>query len=284
MSDPHPSPGEASAPAAADGRRVRAALRGAAAVSLLAGLCPLIPLPFVDDWAESLVRRRAVRDRLRGGGLQVTPGDVDVLAGLERPAPARGCLRQLFLWPLLKLAVYLVRKVFRKVIFVLAVHDAVNAAASLFHDVWLLTVAVDAGALGAAPGQRLDRDHLRRVRKVMDEVVQDVDRRPLERAVRRSFAGSRRLALAAARHLGRWARGERRAAERDPAVAERAVDDLPLAEEERLLGGMVDRMVDALWLQRGYLTALEQRFAASLAATLSAPRRPAPPAAGNGAG
>jgi hypothetical protein len=260
--------------------RSRSALRSAAAVSLLAGLCPLIPLPFVDDWAENLVRRRAVRDRLRAGGFEVTPGDVEVLAGLEADEGDGGCLR-LLLWPVLRLAAYLVRKLFRKVVFVFAVHDAVNAAASLFHDAWLVSVAVGSGALGAAPGRRLDRDRLRRVRRAMDDTVRDVDRRPLERAVRRAFAGSRRVAAAAARRLGRWARGERRATRGSPAggpeAAQRAVDDLPLEAEEQALGGMVDRMVDALWLEPGYLAALEQRFNAHLADRLAAADDAPPP-------
>jgi hypothetical protein len=282
MSDARSEPTAPSPSTLVAAERSRADLRSVAAVSLLAGLCPLIPLPLLDDWAESLVRRRAVRDRLRRGGLQATPGDVEVLAGLERPAAGRGCLKNALLWPLLKLSLYLIRKVFRKVVFVLAVNDAVNAAASLFHDAWLVNTAVDGGVLAPGPDRRLDRDHLRRVRGAMDEAVRGVDARPLERAVRRTFAGSRRLALATARQLGRWARGERRSRGGGAAATEHAVDDLPLEEEERRLGGMVDRLVDAMWLERGYLTALERRFATALAARPATPRR-SPPAASPGA-
>jgi hypothetical protein len=255
---PTPPPPE---PAAAAGEQ--AALRSAAGVSVMAGLCPLIPLPFVDDWAEGVVRRRAVRDLLRGRGLDPTPGDVEVLAGLERAARG-GCVRTL-LWPVVKVSWYVVRKVFRKIVFVLAAHDAVNAAASLLVDVWLLRSALAAGVLDAPAAEapepgRIDRDRARRVRAAMEAAVGAAGDRPLVRAVRRAAAGSRALVLHAARGLGRWARGERRAVGGGAAGAERAAADLPVDEEQRELSGLVDRLVSALWLERGYLAALEQRF------------------------
>lgn len=236
-----------------------ARLRSVGLVSMLAGLCPLIPLPFVDDWAEGVVRRRAVRDLLRRRGLDPTPGDVDVLAGLERPS-AGGCLKKMLLWPLFKLVFYVVRKLFRKLLYFLAVNDGVNAASSMFHDAWLLTVALELGWLDAPPGARIDRDRARRLRRAMEAAVAGADDRPLERAIRRAFRGSFRLLSAAARQLGRWARGERRAAGRGEAGMEKAAAGLPMAEADRRLSGLVDRLVDAVQLEGGYLTALETRF------------------------
>lgn len=241
------------------------ALRGIARMSLLAGLCPLIPLPFLDDWTEALVRRRTVRDLLRQRGLEPTPGDVDVLAGVERQAGGcGGCWKGLLLWPLVKLTLYLVRKLLRKALILLAANDAVNAASRLLHDGWLLRAALARGELDVAPGERIDRDAARRVRRAMEDAVEGVDTRPLERAIRRAAAGSRRHLLAAARHLGRWARGERRNVGRDAGAAQRAADELPVDDETGALSGVLDKLVDALWLERGYLERLERRFTAAL--------------------
>lgn len=242
-----------------------AALRSIGRMSLLAGLCPLIPVPFLDDWTEALVRRRTVRDLLRQHGFDPAPGDVDVLAGLEKePTRGCGCWKGLLLWPVFKLALYLVRKVFRKVLFLLAANDAVNAAARLLHDGWLLRAALARGELRTNEEGRIDRQRARRVRQAMEEAVAGVDTRPLERAIRRAAAGSRRHLLGAARHLGRWARGQRRSVGRGEAAEARAADDLPVDDEAAVLSGVLDKLVDALWLERGYLERLERRFAAAL--------------------
>lgn len=255
MSDRAPSPPP---PATADAAE-RAALRRAAAVSVFAGLCPLIPFPLVDDWAEGVVRRRAVRDLLREHGFDPAPNDVAVLAGLERSG-AGGCLKRILLWPVVGFVVYLVRKVVQKVVYVLAIHAAVNAAAALLVDVWLLRSALVAGVLDVPPGQRMDRERARRVRQAMEATVEGGEARPLERIVRRAATGSRAAIVAAARGLGRWARGERRSAGSGEAGAERAASELPVDEGEGRLSGLVDRLADALWLERGYLAGLTARF------------------------
>jgi hypothetical protein len=242
-----------------------ARLRSIGLVSLLAGLCPLIPLPLVDDWLESVVRRRAVRDLLRRRGLDPTPGDVEILAGLERPGTG-GCLKKALLWPVVKLFFYLLKKLYRKILYFLAVNDGVNAASSLFHDGWLLAVALDRGVLDVPAGGRIDRDRARAVRSAIEAAVAGSDTRPLERAVRRAFRGSFRTLSAAARRLGRWGRSERRHTGGGEAATERAADDLPVEEAERRLSGLVDRLVDAIQLESGYLAALEARFVALLEA------------------
>lgn len=279
MSEPTPPtpppaspPAPPAAPSAAERGEAaeRAALRRAAAVSVVAGLCPLIPFPFVDDWAEGVARRRAVRDLLRDHGIDPTPGDVEVLAGLERRV-AGGCLKRVLLWPLVHLVVYLVRKVVQKVVYVLAVHAGVNAAAALLVDLWLLRSALAAGIFDTPPGQRLDRERARRVRQAMEATVRDGGARPLERIVRRAAAGSRAAVVAAARGLGRWARGERRTVGTGEAGAERAAAELPVDDEERRLSGLVDRLADALWLERGYLAGLEARFHHEMAHRLVVP-------------
>jgi len=263
---------ETTAPAAEPGE---AGLRGLSLVSILAGACELIPVPLLDDWAESLVRRRAMADLLREHGFEPTPGDVEVLAGLETTG---GCLRRAVVGSLVTLPLYLIKKIFRKLVFVLAIHEAVDAASALFHETYLLRHGLARGALGSTPDGRVDRDSARRLRRAIEATIAGTDTRPLTRAVRGALGGSRSAVAAAGARLGRRASQARAAAAGARAgggeAAERAAEELPLEREERELGGAVDRLNEAVWLQAPYRAALEGRLEAHLAA--AAGHRPAP--------
>lgn len=249
-------------------------IRSAGTFSLLAGLCPLIPLPFIDDWAENVVRRRAVRDALAGQGVEPTPGDVEILAGLEKEAAAGGCLKRAILFPFVKIFYYVLKKMVRKIIYILAVNDAAEVATSVLQENWLLRRALAAGELATPPGHRLDRDAARRLRGAIDAAIADTTTAPLQRAVGKAFRGSRKVLMRAARVLGLWAKDERRAVGSGSAGKERAAGELPVEEERRQLSGLVDGLVGAVMLERDHLASLERRFDAELAA------RQAPPAPG----
>jgi len=242
----------------------QAGLRDLSLVSILAGACELIPVPLLDDWAESLVRRRAVADLLRGHGFDPTPGDVEVLAGLERSG---GCLQRAVAGALVKLPLYLVKKLVRKVVFVLAIHEAVEAASALLHETYLLRHGLRLGALSRTAEGRVDRDSARWLRWAVEATIAGTDTRPLHRAVRGALGGSRSAVAAAGARLGRQASAAREAgAAASEAAAERAADELPLEREERELAGAVDRLNEAVWLQAPYRAALERRLEGHLAA------------------
>jgi hypothetical protein len=243
-------------------------------VSLLAALCPLIPVPWLDDLAERVVRRRAVTDLLRERGVEPTPGDVEVLAGLVRPP--RGCL-EWALWPLTGVLLYVAKKVFRKVLFVLALGDAVRAASELFHDAYLLSHALDRGWLAAGPGGRIDREQARWVRWAIESTTAETDPAPVRGAVRRSLAGSGRLLSGEAVRLGGWLAAERRQAGAaaggdEAAVEERAADDLPVAGEARRLSGLARTLAGALGVEEAYRRRLEERLDRHLATAAEALR------------
>jgi hypothetical protein len=251
-------------------------------VSLLAALCPLIPVPWLDDLAERVVRRRAVADLLRERGVEPTPGDVEVLAGLVRPP--RGCA-EWALWPLTGVLLYVAKKVFRKVLFVLALGDAVRAASELFHDAYLLAHALDRGWLAAGPGGRIDRDQARWVRWAIESTTAETDPAPVRGAVRRSLAGSGRLLSGEAVRLGGWLASERRQAGAaagggEAAVEERAADDLPVEGEARRLSGLARTLAGALGVEEAHRRRLEERLDHHLATAAEALR----PAAAGGAG
>ena len=224
-------------------------------LSLLAALCPLIPVPWLDDLAERVVRRRAVADLLRERGVDPTPGDVAVLAGLVRPP--RGCA-QWALWPLTGVVLYVAKKLFRKVFFLLALGDAVRAASELFHDTYLLSHALGRGWLPPGNGGRLDRDEARWVRWAIESTTAETDPAPVRGAVRRALSGSGRLLSGEAVRLGGWLAAERRRTGGD--AEERAAEDLPVEGEAGRLGGLAGRLAAALGVEQAYRRQLEERL------------------------
>lgn len=265
-SDPPPAPPVPPAPPGPSLERL-------SAVSLVAAVCALIPVPWLDDLAERAVRRRAVADLLRERGVDPTPADVAVLAGLERPR--RGCVEWL-LWPLTGVFLYVAKKVLRKVFFLLALGDAVRAASEVFHDTYLLAHALGHGWLVPAAGGRIDRDEARWVRWAMESTTRETDPGPLRGAIRRALAGSGRLLSAEAVRLGSWMAGARRGG--GAAAEERAAEGLPMEGEAARLSGLSGRMAAALGLEEGYRRGLETRLDAHLT-TAAAARRQAAEAA-----
>ncbi|MEM7049766.1 MAG: hypothetical protein AAF604_08905 [Acidobacteriota bacterium] len=221
-----------------------AGFRRIALFGVLAGMCPWIPLPGVDDWALRVVRRRMVRDLLGESGAVVNGDRLSVLTGTEFRLDS-GCLRWLFLWPVFKLIGYVFRKLLRKFLFLLTLHDSVNRSSEVLQEGVLIARA---GQLGALAG---DLDGLRRVRSVVEQTMNDLDPQPVRQAIRRAYAGSRRL-------LRRGAVLLRRALRRRP--RDEAEEAVPLAEEEVLTASLVDRLVFLLWRERAYFDALTARF------------------------
>lgn len=228
---------------------------------LLASLTPLIPLPFVDDWAAAWVERRQVADAFRRRGLEAQGWHVEVLTwdGEEgRP----GCLYGLLL--AFQLTVYVAKWIFRKLLVFLLIKDCVDRFSTTFQHGYLLHVAFERGLLDArtlAGGERLIE-----VRQAILATCETIDPRPLNQLVRRVLAGSRRLLLDAARIFGRLLRAERKEARRHgeaPAAAGTA-SEARIEEQERAVGGLLDRLTSALWANHAYRAELERAFLAAL--------------------
>jgi len=136
----------------------------AARYALLACLCSLIPVPFLDTIAENRVRRALVRRIAAERGVTLSPEEVSVVADL----PSGGCkgmILALLWWP--------VKKLLRTVAMVFLVKGLVDAASEVVHRALMVHHAVVVGHLpGAAE----------RVRRAMDRALEHVDTRVVERA------------------------------------------------------------------------------------------------------
>jgi hypothetical protein len=220
--------------------------------SLLAGVCPLIPVPWGDDWVLALVRRAGLRRLFRQGGAEPSAAQLAVLT-TDRSSWLHGCFAGLVLYP--------IKRIFRKVVFVFTIKDCVDAASRTFHEHWLirhLLAKWDAGPAEVAGGVPA----FKRLREALDQTLAETDPRPVEQIFRYAFRRGRRLALRAAAALGRAIRrvSGRRA-------REAAVDEAVAAAEARLEAGgdpearaLLEEVEARLLAQRGYLDHLEQRF------------------------
>lgn len=233
------------------------AKRIVAAHAALAGLCPLIPVPFLDDLAIRRIVQRMDRTLYAAHGLKLPRSGAKIL----HATPSRwwrGALVSIVMFP--------VKKVVRKVVYVLAIKDCADVASAVFHDGWLI-----AHVLEDRPPRAEDPAYLRRVRKAMLKTYEAVDPAPLRRALVGCFLGARVGVRHGMQALRRVFRGEATpAAETGPAGATPAAGGV----QDRL-GAEVSAAAASEWR---YMDALERTFRRHLG--LSTDRREVAGAAG----
>lgn len=164
-----------------DPRLSQRSTRIVATHAALAGLCPLIPVPFVDDLAIRRIVRRMYRSLFAAHGYTIPDHGADIL----RASPANR-LRD----AAAAVAMFPVKKVVRKLVYVLAVKDCAEVASSVFHDGWLLARVLEDARADAGPSPE-DPELLRRVREATLKTYEDIDPAPLRRALTSSFLAAK---------------------------------------------------------------------------------------------
>lgn len=121
----------------------------------LAGLTPLVPVPFLDWWLEERFRRRMVRRIAQHRGRRLTPA-----ARRALNVGGRGLLVAGLLF-LLKLPVRLILKLVRKLVYVLAIKEATEKLSFYWQRAFLIDHMVQAGHLEDDESARLAQQALR---------------------------------------------------------------------------------------------------------------------------
>lgn len=230
------SQASASEPSSVPPRLQRVALH---AVS--SGLTPLIPVPFLDEYALRRVREQMVRTILRERSLFAPDKTVTVLAGLH---PREGSRLQWLASKAFFLSLRLAwRKVYRRLALALWVKDCVDMASVSLHHGYLLQHALERGDLN---GDNLaSEEAARRVHTAMDAACKELDPRPVNQALRRLFAGSRMLLAELSRALASsWSGAPRQ----------------PEQGEEQEVASLAERLAAAMWEERGYFQSLEALY------------------------
>lgn len=202
----------------------------------LAGLCPLLPVPFLDELAIRRVARRMHRALFEAHGLELSPRAAKLLTA--QAGWFRGAASSALLLP--------IKRLVRKAAVVLAIKDCADVATVVYHDGWLIgRVLADSREI-AGPGRSItDPRVLRRVRKAMLRTYRDIDPAPLRRALVGAFLGTRVGAKHAVQAIRRLLRGKNQPL--DPDTRDE-VEDLST------------RMRAAAMDQWQYLERLERRF------------------------
>lgn len=227
--------------------------------SVLAGLCPLLPVPLLDDWALERVQRRMVRDLGESRDLGLTEDEVRLLAGAGERRVWPGFLKGTSM-AVRSGARRVIGKMFKTALYLLLLRDGVHRAVETFVQGYLFLYAARMSTGLRSAGRTEAR--VRAVRAAVVETLREEDVAPIHQAVGRAFRRSFDLMLKAAGRLGSVF-GRLRSGE--PADEGEA-----LQEEEELLGGFVDRLAASLWGNEEYFDRLEQSFVERLARKLAA--------------
>lgn len=215
--------------------------------SLMVGLTPLIPIPFVDDMVRSLLLRRMLEGLGRDRGIRMTGEVLDEL-GKEEPGGCflGGCAGGCLLMPF--------RRILRKFLFVLEWKRATDLIARSYVYGMLVDELL---AGGWHPG--VEGPTAVRVRLAAETAMATVGTSPVAHAVGAVVDGAQETLKGAAALLQR-ALGSRKARRE----VEKAVDAVEREEEERL-GPVADRLAQALTqVPDRYFVRLRAEFAREL--------------------
>lgn len=234
-------------------------LRSLVTYSLFVGLCGLIPIPFLDDWASKVLRRRSVLHLCKAQSVPVSDDEVEMLAHGDPNFELQGCLKGCFLGAFMRTALYVVRKIFTKIfrtlLFFLTVRDVLNSFSRSFHEGYLLRHSLALGVLpqGEAsaypkPMQESLRPQVISLRQAIERAYKASDHGPLTRVARTVLAGSRGMLRHLRRSLTSLLRRLRRRGASDATVEEQLRQ-----ESEAKLGGLIDSLTREISKETGYL-------------------------------
>ena len=237
--------------------------------SLISGLCVVIPIPFLDDWAIERVRRRAISRQFGEYGVELDAALRPILLhGLEGPP---GCWRGCLVMPLtviVKLVLWPIRSVVGMVLFVFTLRRMVNQSTQQFEEAAALAcILADTTILtdfGAAPRETADLVY-RSVRRACEAT----DTRVLRGIFAKSLGGGRQALRAASAAI----RGRVRRLWRSRRSTDTEAPDVgaTLAEDVPGFSGLIQGLAEALRVHPEYLADLHAASIAALAAERAAP-------------
>jgi hypothetical protein len=207
--------------------------RGLVTYAIFVGLTPLIPVPVVDDLAQSYFRRRLVRMLAASHGRALGAEEFDALVSERGDGCLRGCVVQALVYPL--------KKVFRKIFYFLEWKRAADLTSQTYHYGYLLNYALQPREGGES---LISLRGAGAVREAIDAVCREAPIKPVESAVGGTFRQSKRILRSAARLLSQTLR--RITVPRpDREQVARAIETIE-PEEERELETVVTRMQKAI--------------------------------------
>ena len=194
--------------------------------AVMVGVTPLIPIPFLDDAVKIYLLRRLVRTIGTARGVTLDDEAVKALADDPGGGCLLGCLGTVLFYP--------IKKIFRKIFFLLEWKRAVDLVSATYHRAILVDHAMAGGGLVRGPAA---------VRAAVDTVVRETPTRPVEEAVRTTFRQSKKALGGAAAIMQRAVSGLRRRATPDEVgAALEPVRDEEAHQVEGVVSSLGDRI------------------------------------------
>lgn len=198
--------------------------------SVLAGLTPLIPIPFVDDLVKAYFKRRMVRKLAATHAQSLNNTDLATLADDPDTGCLLGCMTTVIVYPL--------KAIFRKIFFFLEWKRAVDVVSHTYYQGYLIEAALEEKWLAPVGMRRAEE-----VRAAIDSVLLQLNTSLIERAVKGIFNQSKTALKGAARLLQNSLQSFRRKpSEEQVAQAVEALEE----QEERELEGVVGQLQHAI--------------------------------------
>jgi len=224
--------------------------------SLLGGSTSLLPIPFLDDWIYSIVRRQMVQAILIRRDFRLPWDQVRLLSDKPSPFSDQGCLKTggtiLFWWPI-RFLVYIAAKIFKKVLYLLAIKEATDRASHLFHSGYLLDYGLKRARKGVYPTEAA----ISALRNSLWEMEQEIDSSPIRNIFRAVIRVNRQLLSQAARLFRSITRFFFRPGGQAPnsEKTQKVID-----EQGKVLGGVVEETTRIIMGDKGYLLSIESMF------------------------
>lgn len=154
----------------------------------MGGLCPLIPVPFVDDMLIKRVHKRMVRKICAQHDIHLNDDSLELLI-VKESSLFSSAAKAVLWWP--------VKKVLRKLILVWAIKGCADVAASLYHEGWLLARALEQGYVEIEPLRAQDEQAIKRLRDAILAAHDKVDPSLIRQSMRSVFSVSQELITSA---------------------------------------------------------------------------------------
>jgi hypothetical protein len=214
--------------------------------SLLIGITPLVPIPFLDDYLRRIFRRRMVGSLIRNAGSGSVPAEaVEALIREEGRGCLLGCLSSVFLYPL--------KKIFRKVFFFLEWKRAVDMTSHSFHFGYLVDFSLRKDLL-----QNANLEKAAAIRNAINLTCDAATVQPIESAIRTAFKQSR-PALTKLRNLFATSGPARKEAE----VEKQVEADIQAAQPQ--LSDVTEKLEEEISkVSPGHFKVMEERFLGEL--------------------
>jgi hypothetical protein len=223
--------------------------------SLLGGSTSLIPVPFLDDWVYSVVRRQMVQTVLIRNQMKLPWEQVRELAALPPFFSGDGCIKaggKLLIWLPLKTIFYIVTKLFKKVFFILAIKEATDRASEMFHAGYLLNYGL--ARVGTVSTSAFH--WILPLRSCLWEINQNFDTSPIRSIFWAVLRINRQILKRAARMFRSVLRYFRD--KKEPPKQEKTKQVID--EQEKILGSMVEETVWIILGDKGYLNSIRNLF------------------------